>query len=131
LEFNVAFHTLMKKVLILDDNADILELVHEVLEYEGFEVRSESKGRGFMDVLSAFKPDLLLLDYMVPDMSGEELCRQIKSHQDYQHLPVILFSAYIIKETDINHFGCDAIILKPFDLDHLVCKINELLAAIA
>jgi CheY-like chemotaxis protein len=121
----------MKKVLVLDDNANILELVHEVLAYEGFEVWSEGKGAGFIDVALEFKPDLVLLDYMVPDISGEEICRQLKAHPDLQHLPVIIFSAYIIRESDAERFGCDAIILKPFDLGHLVHKINELLEPVA
>jgi len=121
----------MKKVLILDDNTDILELVHEVLEYEGLQVRSESQGTGFTDAALDFKPDLVLLDYMLPDMSGAELCRLLKAHSELQNIPIILFSAYILKESDAEGFGCDAIILKPFDLEHLVNKINELLTAVA
>ncbi len=116
-----------KRILILDDNQDILEIVHETLSYEKFDVKSTSDGRGFMPVLAEFVPDLVILDYRVAGINGGELCKQIKCHPDFKDIPVIIFSAYINHEDELFGYGCDAIINKPFDLTELVEKVNNLI----
>ncbi|MEO6630932.1 MAG: response regulator [Mucilaginibacter sp.] len=114
-----------KRILVLDDNQDILEIVHETLEYEQFDVKSTGDGTDVMPLVETFSPDLVLLDYRVAGMNGGELCRQIKSHPDYGHIPVIIFSAYVNHQADLFAYGCDAIINKPFDLTELVEKVNS------
>src|SRR5665213_110538 len=117
-----------KRILILDDNQDILEIVHETLTYEEFEVKSTSRSDAVMPLVEKFNPDLVILDYRVAGLNGGELCRQIKSHPNFSDTPVIIFSAYINRNDELLAYGCDAIINKPFDLTELVEKVNNLIS---
>jgi DNA-binding response OmpR family regulator len=116
-----------KRILILDDNQDILDIVHETLSYEKFDVKSTSESADVMPMLQQFIPDLVILDFRVAGTNGGELCKQIKSHPDFKHVPVIIFSAYINHDDELFGYGCDAIINKPFDLSELVEKVNHLI----
>ena len=116
-----------KRILILDDNQDILEIVHETLAYEQFDVKSTGDGTEVMSMVESFTPDLVILDYRVAGINGGELCRQIKAHPQFGDTPVIIFSAYINHQADLFAYGCDAIINKPFDLNELVEKVNSLI----
>src|SRR5476651_909490 len=117
-----------KRILVLDDNIDILEVVHEALTYEQFDVKSTSNGSDVMPLVKDFSPDLVILDYRVAGINGGELCRQIKSHPQFKNVPVIIFSAYINNHDELYSYGCDAIISKPFDLTELVEKVNNLIS---
>ncbi len=116
-----------KRILVLDDNDDILDIVHEALTYEQFEVQSTSRGDTVIPLVETFMPNLVILDYRVAGVNGGELCRQIKSHPDFKNTPVIIFSAYINHNDELIAYGCDAIINKPFNLTELVEKVNCLL----
>jgi two-component system response regulator VicR len=116
-----------KRILILDDNLDILDIVHETLTYEHFDVKSTGESADVIPLVESFKPDLVILDYRVAGTNGGELCRQIKSHPDFSNTPVIIFSAYINHQDELFAYGCDAIINKPFDLNELVEKVNNLI----
>ena len=118
---------MLKRVLVLDDNQDILEIVHEALSYEQFEVRSTNESKEVMPLVMEFEPDLVILDFRVAGDNGGELCRQIKSHPQFNDIPVIIFSAYINHKEDMLAYGCDAIINKPFDLVELIEKVNNLI----
>lgn len=111
---------------MLDDNQDILDIVKEVLSYEKFNVKAISNGDHIIETIESFKPDLVMLDYKLSGASGDDICRQIKSHPKLQNTPVVICSAYLNKN-DILACGCDAIISKPFGLDELVNTVNELL----
>ena len=119
---------MFKKILVLDDNRDILDIVHETLTYENFEVKSITESDGVMPLMENFKPDLVILDYRVAGANGGELCKAIKSDPKFNNIPVIIFSAYINRDAEIFAYGCDAVINKPFDLDELVGKVNNLVA---
>jgi len=116
-----------KRILVLDDNQDILEIVHETLTYEHFEVQSTSRSDAVIDLAETFMPDLVILDYRVAGLNGGEICMQIKSHPRFRKTPVIIYSAYINNNSEMLAYGCDAIINKPFDLTELVEKVNSLL----
>jgi DNA-binding response OmpR family regulator len=116
-----------KRILILDDNQDILDVVQETLIYEQFEVKSTSRSDSVIPLVKEFIPHLIILDYRVAGLNGGELCKQIKSHPDFGNIPVIIFSAYINHNDELFDYGCDAIINKPFDLNELVEKVNSLI----
>jgi DNA-binding response OmpR family regulator len=118
---------MLKRVLVLDDNEDILEVVHETLSYEQFEVKSIAESKEVMPLMQSFKPDLVILDYRLAGENGGEICRQIKSHPDFSNVPVIIFSEYINHDDEIFAYGCDAVINKPFDLVELINKVNDLI----
>jgi len=118
---------MLKRILVLDDNQDILDIVYETLAYEQFEVKGTTKGSAVIPLIGEFSPDLVILDYRVADINGGEICRQIKSHPIFNSIPVIIFSAYINKDDELFSYGCDAVINKPFDLTELVEKVNSLI----
>lgn len=111
----------------MDDNDDILSIVEEVLAYENFEVRSLRQSKGLLTTAATFRPDLMLLDYKLADGNGGELCLMLKAHQEFKHIPIVLFSAYTHPGIDLMKFGCDAVIAKPFDLTVLTETIRSLL----
>lgn len=119
---------MLKRILVLDDNQDILDIVHETLAYENFEVKSITKSEDVMPGIETFNPDLVILDYRVSGANGGEICRTIKGDQRFSSIPVIIFSAYINTESELFAYGCDAIINKPFDLNELVEKVSALVA---
>ena len=119
----------MRKVIVLDDNADILHVVTEVLAYEQFEVKGISASNELIPLAESFSPDLILLDMRLRDGNGGELCSQIKTHPVLKDTPVVIFTAYQRPTDDFSIYGCDAVINKPFDLDTLVDTIDKLAQA--
>jgi len=119
----------MKKILVLDDNLDILNIVEEVLAYEHFTVQGISNCSDFVEHVSDFMPDLVLLDYRLTDGNGLDLCHQLKSNPLLNQIPVIIFSAYPLKDADLGDCDYEAIIPKPFDITDLVDKINAILTS--
>lgn len=115
-----------KKILIIDDNQDILDIVQETLTYENFEVFAKSEADNALEVVRAFNPDLVILDYRLGSVTGGDICLQLKSVPEFSNLPVIIFSAYVNNSHDLYEYGCDAIIDKPFDLTELIGKVNNL-----
>ncbi|MBS7564639.1 response regulator [Mucilaginibacter sp. Bleaf8] len=120
---------MLKRILVLDDNMDILEIVHEILSYEKFEVKSTSDSTNIIAIAEAYQPDLIILDYKLMDANGGDICRTIKSHPLMHQTPVIIFSAYLQRDVDLYSFGCDAVIAKPFDLNEFIDTINQCLLA--
>ncbi|RZJ76653.1 MAG: response regulator [Flavobacterium sp.] len=118
---------MLKRILVLDDNQDILDIVHETLTYEQFEVKSTAHGDDVLPLVEQFDPHLVILDYRVAGKNGGEICKTIKAHPRYKNIPVIIFSAYINNSDELVSYGCNAIINKPFDLGELVQKVNSLL----
>jgi DNA-binding response OmpR family regulator len=116
-----------KRILVLDDNQDILDIVHETLTYEQFEVRSISNSSDVLPVIDEFNPHLIILDFRLAGTNGGEICKTIKVHPRFGNIPVIIFSAYFNNDDHILKYGCDGIINKPFDLAELVEKVNNLI----
>lgn len=118
-----------KRILMLDDNQDILDIVKEVLSYEKFEVNVTSNSQHFMDLVKSYLPDLVILDYKLNNNKGDEICRQIKTHHQLYNTAVIICSAYLDNNINLLTCGCDAIIAKPFGLEELLDKVNGLMPA--
>jgi CheY-like chemotaxis protein len=109
-----------KRILILDDNEAILEVVTEALIYEKFEVMDISWGYQLLEAVIDFAPDLILMDYRLADTNGGDLCRSLKANPEYRHIPVIIFSAYFSPADAIQPGDCDGLLYKPFDLEQLL-----------
>lgn len=122
----VIVKAIMKKILLLDDNLEILQIVEEVLTYEHFDVHSTVKAVEFLNIARQYRPDLIILDYRLADGDGGELCRGIKSTTDLRHIPVVIFCAYIGQNVDLVAYGCDAVMSKPFDLEDLLQTVQRL-----
>jgi DNA-binding response OmpR family regulator len=121
---------MLKRVLVLDNDPGILEVMEEVLDYEGFNVNTFQATDDILFTVNTYKPDLLIIDYLLNGINGGELCRKIKNTSATAHLPVILFSAYPKLLQPLSYYGCNCFITKPFDLSVLVDKVKELLSVL-
>ncbi|WP_455142302.1 response regulator transcription factor [Candidatus Hodarchaeum mangrovi] len=115
-------------IFVVDDEEDTVELARMVLEYEGYQVFSASNGEEAIKFLkkSTNKPNLVLLDVLMPKMNGLEVCKWIKNDDRLNTVPVLLFTAKVGKKDRIagEEAGADAYINKPFSADDLVSLIK-------
>ena len=114
----------MKKVLVVDDDTDLLEMVQMVLVRHNMNVQIISKGAGLYDSLREIKPDIILMDIFLGDSDGRELCFELKQSQEFKDIPVILYSAGHITSASIRESLADDFLVKPFDISKLVSKIR-------
>jgi DNA-binding response OmpR family regulator len=116
-----------KKVLVIDDDEAVLDVMKDALIYEGFEVKTADRADDVQAMISTYQPDLLLIDYILKGINGGEICHQVKDNGKEKKLPVIIVSAYPKVLTSLGDYGCDKFIAKPFDLDDLVGSIRSVL----
>jgi DNA-binding response OmpR family regulator len=116
----------MKKILAVDDNNDILEMLRYILESSGYEVDTLSDGHFLFDTISKSMPDLILLDIRLGDLDGRTLCRDVKTTEETHDIPVILLSASHRSEHNFMQRGApDDFIEKPFDMNTLLTSIEK------
>lgn len=118
-----------KKVLIADDEINILTMVEARLRAHGYEVVTAESGEGALQKLKEDRPELIILDIMMPPPNGYQLCRQLKDDPQYKEIPIILLTA---KSTESDKFwgfesGADAYITKPYNSEELITTIANLL----
>lgn len=118
---------LTKRILVLDDHVDLLDIVREVLVYENYEVKGISCNAEVISTAQAYQPDLIIMDCHPECNNGKALCKAVKDDIKLNHIPVIISSAYLGADTPADTFGCDAIIAKPYNLTQLVNTVNTLL----
>jgi len=116
-----------KKVLICDDDEGILDMLALILEDEGFEIISETNSLNINNVIEIEHPDLLLLDLWMPVLSGDQVLKMLKKNPETSKLPVIIISASIEGKKIATEAGANNFIAKPFDVDELVDKVQQLL----
>jgi excisionase family DNA binding protein len=123
-----------KKVLIVDDDAEIVELISDVLMRDGhYEIRTASSGYEAGMVTQQFRPDLILLDYMLPDVNGNIVCQTIRSNPEFENTRIIIVSG-VIKQDEIDQLlrcGAEDFIRKPFDISELTEKVSATLQVVA
>lgn len=115
-----------KKILAVDDEVKILEIVKAYLEHEGYEVITAIDGKGAISRLSEEDFSLAVLDLMLPDITGEEICRLIRKKSD---MPIIMLTAKVDESSIINglNIGSDDYVTKPFSPKQLVARVNALI----
>jgi CheY-like chemotaxis protein len=116
-----------KKILICDDDSDILELTESVLEAEGFIVNKAQNCDRIVEMILEKKPDIVLMDLKIPSIGGAEATRRIKGNSQTKQIPVLLFTANNIGAQIAEDVGADGIVEKPFDIDGLISLINSML----
>lgn len=112
----------MKKVLVVDDDQHVLEVVKFILVSYGFDVHTHATGLKVVEVVFDYQPDLILLDIRLPGKLGTEICKDLKNLHCVT--PIILFSAHAQQENFLDKFGADAFMAKPFDVKDLVNTVK-------
>ncbi|WP_188933135.1 response regulator [Puia dinghuensis] len=114
-----------KRVLIFDDDADILHVCTIVLETSGFEVATQNNCHDIVKKVADCRPDVILLDNKIPPTGGIVASQELKASIDYRGLPIVFFSANQDIARLAGEAGADFYIEKPFDLDHLVMMLRR------
>jgi DNA-binding response OmpR family regulator len=116
----------MKKIVLIEDDADLYSLIQYNLEKEGFTMAGAQTGKGAIDLCRRERPDLIILDIMLPDSDGLEICRAIRNHSELAPVPVIFLTARA-SETDRIvglELGANDYIVKPFFIRELIARIK-------
>jgi CheY-like chemotaxis protein len=113
-----------ERILIVDDDESIRQIVRLCLTDEGFEVREASNGQAALDALDEFQPGLILLDLRMPVMDGWEFARRYESLPG-PHAPIVAFVAALNAEQECATLGTASILTKPFDLDDLLQAVRS------
>ncbi len=118
------------RILLVDDEPNIVKIVNRRLVSEGYSVLIAMDGMTALEKARSEKPDLIILDVMLPKLSGYEVCRQLKQDTRYQKIPIIMLTALAHESDEEFGFevGTDAYIRKPFRAQQLLEKIKELIS---
>jgi DNA-binding response OmpR family regulator len=118
-----------KKILIVEDDPDIASTVEYNLQKEGYDAMIVANGLEVAQAVKSFKPDLILLDIMLPGQDGFEVCRQLKSSEKMARIPIIMLT---VKSSDVDvvlglELGADDYVIKPFSVRVLLARIKNIL----
>lgn len=116
----------MKKVLVVDDDVDLLDNMRTILTAKGYEVFGISDASELFPTIKFFQPHVIILDILLASHDGRELCRQIKNQDDTKGIPVIMFSAHPDAEAFVFAAGAEEFLQKPFEIKTLLSKIDSL-----
>lgn len=118
----------MNKILIIEDEAKIARFIELELKHEGYEVQTQGDGIGGLQAAQTWQPDLLVLDLMLPGMSGIEICRRLRAGEDTALMPILMLTA----KDDVSDkvmgldMGADDYMTKPFAIEELLARIRAL-----
>ena len=119
-----------RKILVVDDDEALVELIVDALNADGrFDVRMVNNGFGAGMMIKEFRPDLVVLDVMLPDINGKEVCNLVRSDATMDDVRIICISGMVEQEKiqELRDAGADEFIKKPFDVDQLVARVCQLL----
>ncbi len=119
-----------RKVLVVDDDEDLVELICDALDRDGrFDIRSVNNGFGAGMLIKEFRPDLIVLDVMLPDINGKEVCQLVRGDKSMDNVRIICISGMVEtgKIQELTDAGADEFMKKPFDVDVLLAHICQLL----
>jgi DNA-binding response OmpR family regulator len=117
----------MNKILVVDDDVDLLTNMKSFLKKQGYEVAVTTSCKEGTEILLSFQPDLILLDVNVGDEDGRDMCRLIKNQAKYKHIPVLLISARHEELMLYDQCGASAFLKKPFELPVLADTLRSYL----
>ena len=116
----------MKKIVLIEDDADLFALLKYNLEKEGYAFAGSQTGKGAIDFCRRERPDLIILDVMLPHSDGLEICREIRNHSELAHVPVIFLTARAAETDRIVglEIGANDYIVKPFFIRELIARVK-------
>ncbi len=125
-------NTMPHKILIVDDDMDNLKLIGLMLQRQGYEVSAASTGGQALTKIAGDQPDLVILDVMMPDMNGYEVCRRLRTNPGTKHIPIIMFTAKTLIDDKVAGFeaGADDYLTKPTHPAELASRIQAILQSV-
>ena len=117
-----------KKVLIVDDDTDILEVLNLLFEYSGYQTKATPEAEYTYSMIEDFKPDAIILDVLLSGYDGREICRKLKAADNTRKIPVVMISAHPDAARTTREAGADGFVAKPFDIHVLLEKVEKLLS---
>lgn len=115
----------MLRILIIDDDVDLLFLGSSLLKQRGFEVFSLSKADEAFEAVQSFQPHLILLDVKLGDQDGRNICLKLKRNPETNFIKIILYSAFPETSVEYSKYGADDFVVKPYEFNHLVERIRH------
>ena len=120
---------MVKRILIADDEPNIVVSLEFLMKQRGYDIRVVSNGAEALEAIGEFRPDLILLDVMMPRVSGYDVCQKVRENPEWQGIKIIMLSA---KGRDVEvtkgiAIGADAYVTKPFSTRDLIAKVGEML----
>lgn len=116
-----------KLIHVVEDDDDIRFIVEYILLESGYKVESSATAKEFSAYMALARPDLILLDVMLPDGNGIDLCRKLKSEDETHDIKIIVMSAHAAAKAVLEDACADDFISKPFDLDYLIEHVKKIL----
>jgi len=116
----------LKKILVVDDEEDLVEIIRFPLELEGLDVLVSYNGEDALNQARKENPDLILLDLMLPKLDGYKVCRLLKFDERYKHIPILILTAKTQEKDKLlgKETGADEYITKPFDIEYLINRVK-------
>ena len=115
----------MFRILIIDDDVDLLFLGSSLLKQRGYEVFSLSSADEAFEIVKSFNPHLILLDVKLGDQDGRNICLKLKREPETNLIKIILYSAFPETSVEYSKYGADEFIVKPYEFNHLVERIRH------
>jgi DNA-binding response OmpR family regulator len=118
----------MKRIIVVDDDEEVLDTIELVLEIGGYEVEPLNHAEGIHEIVNSFNPDLIILDIVLGKIDGRTICNEIKTNPKTKHIPILMMSG-LYKAEEINLLATppDDFMPKPFKMDVLLEKIESLI----
>jgi DNA-binding response OmpR family regulator len=114
----------MKKILLIDDDPDVITVLQLLLKKKGYEVATASREEEAYNQVKLFEPDLIVLDVLLSGVDGRTICKKLKNTSASRHIPIIMFSAHPGAQKNMEEFGADDFISKPFESNKLLERIE-------
>lgn len=118
----------MKKILLIDDDPDVITVLQLLLKKKGYEVATASREEEAYHQVSVFQPHLIVLDVLLSGVDGRTICKKLKGATASKHIPIIMFSAHPGAQKNMQEFGADDFIPKPFESSKILERIEAQLS---
>lgn len=115
----------MIKILVVDDDPDILEAIQLILSTGGYDSATTTKGEETYERVKEYEPDIIILDVLLSGNDGRTICQNLKRMKETTHIPVIMISAHPTAKESVKKCGADGFVAKPFSVSELLDEINK------
>jgi DNA-binding response OmpR family regulator len=129
--FQTKWENMIPKILIVDDDVQVTTLLRKYLSPRNFEVTTINQSSKTMQMAHLIRPDLFILDLMMPPPDGFELCTMLRADPNFAQTPILIITAMDISNSKATSFGANDYLTKPFNLDEIITRIDLLLNGVA